>query len=175
MSATTEERSKNYSAVIGIRLDPGEGESNFLAMVVQNYSALDYPVKKDNHIILFSDVGQAENIVRTADNAEPLKSTPPEVELEIYPADAVQVLQTQNEDPFCDILNFLNTAFDLLQGTSFILPEQHHQVLYPLADHLTFTKDVQSFFASNQFERSVAVNGCLWLLGAILSSVIIVH
>jgi len=49
------------------------------------------------------------------------------------------------------------------------MPSEYKRILYAFADHLTFNRELSTFFAEHQFSRQAVLEAVTWSIGAVVS------
>jgi len=127
-------------------------------------------------IISFRRLSQASSIVRRFASGEtcrcPFGSN--HVSLTCDLTELAQFIMYRRKDRHAKLLNGLNTLLELVDATKLEFPKQYKKSLYALADHVTFSDDVATFFSSSVFSRKQVLDAVLWSIGVVCTRTLIV-
>lgn len=130
----------------------------------------DEPLVVEDYIIFFSKPELAAKALKLSAKKEQfLDALPQEVDMVCEIADTLYKVNHQDIDPDATIINCLNILLDLVKAIKLPIPEEYKRVLYTLADHLTFNREISTFYTNEQVSKLEVTNAILWCLGAILS------
>lgn len=155
-------------ALIGFRLNKKSEMPEIYTLIT--YGDEDIPLHSDDELIFFSSVDNlpvAFNMY--SEEIRRIAVQPTEISLVLDISLMFHLLRGEGQDKEATIINCLNIIFDLLKYSESELPDDYKQILYALADHLTFDSDIEAFIKQRQLTRSEIVNSVLWCIGAILT------
>lgn len=154
--------------LVGFRLDAAsEGEADLYTLYVDT----DRPIVSDQSIVFFADPGLAAVAMERDDDPRLGQLAAPQQVSAVYDVStALHLLASENYDDQMEILDFLNVLFDLVKATGLPRVPQVKDTLYPLADHLTFSKEYGAYLDGVPGRRGEAIDAVLWCLGAVLSN-----
>ena len=154
--------------LIGFRLNRKSENPNVYILIT--YGDEDIPLTSDGELIFLSSVDNVPFAFNMfSEKIKQQAVQPTEVSLILDIPLMLHLLENKAQDKDATIINCLNIIFDLLEYSQSKLPENYKQILYALADHLTFDSDIEAFIKQKQLTRTEIVNGVLWCIGAILT------
>jgi hypothetical protein len=159
----------NYtdSWILGFRLNPDSDVPEFYSLM---FSADDFvPLMcEDRYILVFDNI----DLLKEFCNQEltDLDANSLNIELICEIASTLYLISSQEEDPKVDIVDGLNIIFDLISATGWKMKEADKQLLFAFADHMTFSKDITTFFEGKDFTREDLTHSILWCVGSIAVS-----
>lgn len=134
------------------------------ALFLTNEDEPDRPLTCRGRIAFFGDPKLAKGVLAlTATNAQVAEPVPCMV---CDLPGALDLIHVGTYDDGAVLLNVINTSLDLLRGAALSMPTQVKSVLYPLADFLTFSREVGEYF-TNEATRRAALDALLCCIGAI--------
>jgi len=148
--------------MLGFRIQPDSEAPQFYCLIS---AESELPVTIANDVALFLHPEDAAAALRAAgvdpDSYDPLPSEPAVI---CDVAGALFRLESAPSDADAVILNCINTLLDCVKATDLNLSESSRQVLHAVADHLTFSRDVEAIRVE---ERDSARDAILWIVGAL--------
>ncbi|QUY46219.1 hypothetical protein [Acaryochloris marina] len=152
--------------LIGFRFDPDIAKPDFLTLIFSGDE--DLPLTLNNYILFFRDIKLIEIEADPSSEIQNLQ-LPQEINLVVDIAEISYILFNEDIDESIAILDSLNIIFDLVKATGISFKPIDKKNLYALADHLTFSKDLSSFFCNIDITRENIHDAILWCIGAICS------
>lgn len=132
---------------------------------------IDRPIVQHKTIIFFPSQSLASSALTLAEpDLKRLGPPPQEVALVCTPKEMLRLVEDETIDETAEILNNLNTFFDLLAAVKIPLPENYKRMLYDFADHLTFEREFGTFLEEQQIERSALREAMEWLIDTVFSN-----
>ena len=89
--------------------------------------------------------------------------------------EVMDILLHKDHDETSLLVDFLNILLDLTAATGARLPSSYRRVLFGLANHMTFSTDVASYWADSGVSAERAVNAIYWCFGAIITHSVILE
>jgi hypothetical protein len=126
------------------------------------------PLTQSGRILLFTQIRYAATALTDA-GFEPLSFRQEDI-VNYDPCEVVRLIREGGFDDKAVIINFLNLLSDLFPAAGIKLPESYRDDMVAFADHLTFSKELDVFFAEDPVSREHLVNGVIWSVGAVLLS-----
>jgi hypothetical protein len=93
-----------------------------------------------------------------------------EIELTCDINKVLRLITLNSIDKDATLINFMNIFFDIINALNIVIPNEYKNVLYLIADHLTFNRRFGSFLKQNKLSREDIINAIYWLNGAIISN-----
>ena len=153
--------------LVGVRLD---AESAGAPDLYTLYLDAERPVATAGSIIFISDPALAgAALARDDDPAVRDMAIPDQVEIVYDVPMALYLIASENVDRDAIVVNVLNVLFDLLKATGVPWIASVKDVLYPFADHLTFSQEFGTYLDAVSGRRQEVVNAVLWGIGAVAS------
>jgi hypothetical protein len=155
--------------LVGLRLDPNFPNPDFYTLLRDDPAY--WPIMYQGQIIFFHDVGMAQEALDFYLHhlSLPPSHAPTEPTLILDFAQALYLLSKESLDETSCLLNIINTLLDMLKAASVELPAMYRADLHEIADHLTFSKEFESFLKDQQLERAEVIEALQWALGAVLT------
>jgi hypothetical protein len=153
--------------LIGFRLNPDNESPELYTLIISEDD--DYkPLLASGCILFFSKPELAADALKSSQQKNTkIYNVPKNIELVVDVAETLYLLESEDIDLTATILNCLNTLDDLIKAIKLTVPEHYKNILYKLADHLTFNQEYSSFFSKQNISRSSAIDEILWCLGTI--------
>ena len=151
--------------LVGFRLDPdSEGEPDLYTL----YIDADRPLVSARSIVFFANPKMAATaLARDDDLGVRTLSAPDDVEIVYDVPMALYRLASEDVDEGGDVVNLLNVMFDLLKASEIPWIAAIEDVLYPFADHLTFSTEFGAYLEAEAGRRQAVIDAILWSIGAI--------
>jgi len=132
--------------LIGFLLDSDTASPDFYTLMFPGET--DEPLQNKSYLIFFSDPQLASHALTFAENDynPAIHLLPIEIDLVCDAAQMLYLLNHAEIDNEATIINCLNIMFDLVRATTLPMPPEYKQLLYALADHLTFERELTPFF-----------------------------
>ena len=149
--------------LMGFYLAGDYAESDLYACFVQDEECQLEPICQDDFMLLFTRKEHLEAVMEGAGiDAGLLKRD----ETALYQVSwAVHIIEEEAEDTGCFVVNLINMLDDVLWRTKVPIPERKYKPLFDLADHLTFSADVEGYFRDNTVIRTDCADALLWMIG----------
>jgi hypothetical protein len=166
MNNTAHSTKSNLPWLIGFYLDPDAKEPNIYTLFVTE----DSPLAFEGYVVFFSE---SELAVRALElcgiDIENFDSLPKESDLDCDVARSLYLVSSEDIDSSATLINFLNVLLDLVKATQMLMPEEYKRLLYEFSDHLTFHRELSTFFTQRNVTRSTITDAILWCIGAVVS------
>lgn len=131
--------------LIGVSLNPDNERVDLYTLFLPGEK--DEPLHAENYLLFFSKPQLASKAISLCDNNTDGFGPPPHtVDAICDVATTLYYVAYENTDPDATIIFCLNTLFDLVNSTNLLPPPQYKSQLYAFADHLTFSRDISTFF-----------------------------
>lgn len=169
MNEMEDEPSDEALYLVGVQLHPDTDGPQLYTVLLMNEDARagkDRPLTDtDGYILLFADWGRASDAVALGEAAFRKHAVPVEVAATYDLASAVwAVTEGSHGGGTGDAVNLL---LDLVEATGFPMPPEYRRDLFAFADHLTFSMDVDGFFAAGEYSRTRLMHAVTWCVGAV--------
>jgi len=156
----------NGIALIGFRLSPESESPEWYTLFT--YGVKDIPVMDNDQVLFFRSPDLVDKAFAFFDSSVKSLSPPPsELELVCDVAEMLYIINNETRDESATIVNSLNTIFDLLKAVKMNIPAENKDILYRLADHLTFDREFGSYLNQHGITREAITNAIIWAIGAI--------
>ncbi len=158
--------------LVGIRLDRrSERAADLFTIYVDD----EQPLAFGRRIIVFPHSRLARAALARCDDPKlKLVSVPTTVHLVYDVPVALDRIVSAAVDPDASILNLLNFLFDVVRVIDPEALERLKPELYPLADHLTFSKDLVAFFATDGGRRQKVAESITFAIGLVARNAFVV-
>jgi hypothetical protein len=168
-TSTAEEEQAPRFWLVGLRLDPNFSYPDFHT-VLQDKPAY-WPIMYEGQIIFFQKAEAAQEALDFYLRylGLPPSGVPTEPALTLDFAQALYLLSSGFRDEASYVLNIINTLLDMFDAASITLPAKYRFVLHQAADHLTFSKEIESLFNDRALNRAEVIEAIQWGLGAVLT------
>ena len=154
--------------IVGFRLHYESETPEFYTIIVDEES--EAPVTHDGSILFVTDIKKAELIYSYLDRVTKDKfAMPTKMEKGIDVAKALYLLENEERDDASIILDFLNIIFDLLNSIEIIIPNDKREILYGLADYLTFEDDFSTYLDKSSINRLALIDIIIWCVGKLVT------
>lgn len=169
MSPGPDDRPSVY--LVGLRLrttTAGADVYTLLLMYDGTGEGQDRPLTRDGAIVWFADPELASWALEGAD--EEFRGANLRIEAAELVLDLPRVLRLVAEgrdDQNATIVDCLNALLDIVPATGFALSPGHRKCLSDLADHATFSTDIEAFMADQAHDRETILDALVWCVGAI--------
>jgi len=158
--------------IVGVRLSFQKIDAELFCLVI--YEEKERVLTNEGNVIFTSDYKKIEFLYAFLDTEIKNKyKEPSEVKTTIDVARCLYLLENENSDQDSVILDCLNFTFDAIDSINSKMPILVKDILFSLADHLTFSDNLTEFFRSGFFDRAEVINSYLWCLGKIASKTFI--
>ncbi len=166
---TTKGSGAEHFWLVGLRLDPNFPGPDFYT-VLRDAPAY-WPIMYRGQIIFFQKAEDAQEALDFCLHhlTLPPGTAPRDPALVLDFAQALYLLSTESKDEASCLLNVVNTLLDMLDAGSVEVPAKYRADFHQVADHLTFSKDLESLFRGNELDRIDIVGALQWGLGAVLT------
>lgn len=153
-------------SLVGFRLSPDSENPDWYTLFT--YGEKDIPIMDNDYLVFFKSVDLIDGAYNIFDNSiKSIFPPPSEIDLVCDVAEMLYVINHQDSDGSATIVNGLNIIFDLLKAIQVNLPAEYKNVLYRLADHMTFNREFGAYLSQNAITRESITNAILWGIGAI--------
>jgi|JFJP01.1.fsa_nt_gi hypothetical protein len=169
MTETISTQPTEHLWLIGFSLDPDTASPDFYTLIFPGDR--DEPLQNEGYLIFFSDPKLASHALTFAQNDynPTIHLLPNEIDAVYDVAQTLYLLNQAEIDNEAAIVNCLNIMFDLVRATTLPMPPEYKRLLYALADHLTFERELTPFFEQQQITRQSVIDAFIWCMGAIAS------
>lgn len=168
MNKKTKREEKESLEIIGFKIFQTSKKIDFYAIII--YGVNDRPIMEDNSILFFAKLKKISEIVENGlFETKGLVLSSNKVSLVCDLKEALRLIENEEIDDSAIIINSLNMIFDFVKSTRISFPCQYKEILFSFADHLTFERNISTFFEKTNFSRTLVLDGLLWCVGAILS------
>jgi hypothetical protein len=160
-----ERHSHEELAMAGFRLDPThEGPQFYTLLAVGGEN--ERPLVADGRILFFARTTLVHKALALDKSMAVLGNPPRDVETMCDVAQALYLVNSQNEDPDGVVLDCLLIFDDLVRATQIGMPERYQGILTELAARLTEGDSLKKVFTSEALRQHVE-DGLLWCVGAV--------
>ena len=155
--------------LVGFRIDPNYIQADFYTILLESRD--DQPISHQEQIILFSDSKYAQIALEFDSHYSELTTqiAPQDIYCILDFAQMFYLMTYENNDESGCIVNCLNVLFDMLKCASIEIPKPYKDILFKIADHLTFEKELYQYLNCNEITRNQVVIATQWALGAVIS------
>jgi hypothetical protein len=171
MEASGENPSFEGLYLIGVRLHPdpaGVQLYTLLLMCEDARGGKDRPLADaEDYILWFVEPDLASHAMTLGDAGFRKHPVPAEVEATYDFPRLFWAVAEGPAAPSGHLAEALNLLLDLVDATGFTLPAAYRKDLHALADHLTFTGDVESFVEGAADVRARLMEAITWCVGAV--------
>jgi hypothetical protein len=151
--------------LVGFRLDGGhDGPQLYTLLVVGGDD--ERPLMADGRLLFFTQPELATQALALDSDLARLGPAPHEIETFCDVAEALHLINSQNDDPDGVILDCLLVCDDLVRATKLHMPDRYQGLLTELTARLTERAPLGKIFASH-FLREHVEDAMLWCIGAI--------
>jgi hypothetical protein len=171
MKANGEESSLEAIYLVGVSLHPDAAGSRLYTLLLMHEDARggrDRPLTDAHgYILWFPEPGSAARAVALGDAGFRKHGAAPADVAATY--DFASLFWTVSEGSASSggTVDALNLLLDLVDATSFPFPVAYRRDLFALADHLTFSTDIEAFFAGDADARTRLMDAITWCVGAV--------
>lgn len=162
----------------GFVLAPSSDEPDLFVILLEDRNS-GWPVLSQGRIVLFTRLELARRALSMDDDPLLRRARLPHPKLDqTYVFDlgeVIAVLHTAEADMNALIVNFLNLLLDLVNASGVPMPVGYRRALHHLANEMTFSRDLATFFAMRGHSRATTINAIYWSLGAVLSRAILLR
>lgn len=152
-------------AMAGFRLDPThEGPQFYTLLAVGGEN--ERPLTADGRIIFFQRATLAHKALAMDKTMAVLGNPPRDVETMCDVAQTLYLVNSQDNDTDCVVLDCLLILDDLVRATRLSMPERYQGILTELAARLTEGQSLKKIFTSEALRGHVE-DGLLWCVGAV--------
>jgi hypothetical protein len=153
-------------SLVGFRLSPDSEKPDWYTLFT--YGEKDIPVMDNDQVVFFKSLDLVDRAhALFDDNINSLFPPPSEPDLICDVAEMLYIINNEDRDESATIVNGLNTILDLVKATQINLPAECKEILYRLADHLTFNREFGAYLNQNAVTREAITNAIIWGIGAI--------
>jgi hypothetical protein len=171
MEAEGENSSLEGLYVIGANLHPDAAGPQLYTVLLMHEDARngrDRPLTDaDGYIVWFPQPAFASRALALGDAAFRKHQMLPEVDATFDFAAVFWTIAQGQGEISSEILDALNLLLDLVEATAFPLPAGYRRDLFALADHLTFSADLDDFLAEGADVRVRLMDAITWCIGAV--------
>lgn len=136
------------------------------------YGENDYALKEKNKLLFFHKFQQAY-IFWVKNKLNEKYTLQKKIALTCDIPLALKIIEKNRIDKNSVVLNSINTFDDLFKTLNLKFPLKHRKSLYAFADHLTFKKEINSFFISSGYRREFLIQSLLKLEEVIIKNMIV--
>lgn len=163
-------------ALVAIRIDvDSDGQPDLFTIDVEG----DRPLYGGGSIVFFTHPSLAATAMLLDDDSAVRTAAPPPETFQ--PSDFIDLpmmmyrLSTQSRDPDATIIEGLNYLLDMLKVLERDWIDQVKDILYPLADLLTFSNDYGEYLDSTAGRRKATVDAVLWSIGVVITHATVIR
>jgi hypothetical protein len=177
MTVKAMETNSNHSSfealyLVGVRLHPDVVGSQLYTILLMDEDARggkDRPLTDgEGYILWFPEPGFAARAVALGDAGFRKHAIIPEEVAATYDfASFFWAVSQGPGEPSGDLVHALNLLLDLVDATGFPMSPGYRRDLYALADHLTFSGNVETFIAGGADTRARLMDAITWCIGAV--------
>ena len=154
-------------SLIGFRIDPDSESPDIYTLMA--YGAREVLLVVNGQILFF----RSPSSVKVAydffgEDVKNLASVPSEIDAIFDLAAALHTINHQDIDESAEVIDCLNMLFDLVAATQTAMPAAYKKLLYGLADHLTFERNLGEYLTRLDLKRAEITDAVLWCVGAIV-------
>lgn len=172
----TQQQTESFLEIIGFRTDADNEGADFFTIVLDDARGNETPVNLDGQLIFFSKIELASKVLcMSSDQLFSGKSLPVEECLICDLNGFLYYIENEDVDEEANILNCLNVIFDIIECTEYEIPVFYKDVLFKLADHLTFDSSLKAFFNGDSLVVSQVRDGFMWMCGCMLGTARFIH
>lgn len=154
--------------LIGFSLKQDSKKADFFTLLAMNEK--NTPIIVDDNILFFSDPTLGAAAIRNAqDLIKSFKHIPKEIDYIYNIADLKHLVDKSNKDQDSLVLNWLNIFDDFLAALGILLPKKYKELLYPIADHLTFDNRLLKSLEEQKTSRKELKEAIEWCMHTIFS------
>lgn len=155
-------------SIIGFRFNADNAEPEVYTLMT--YGANEIALNENANLIFYTNLENTEKVFSLFDDVVKNKfSYPTDVDAVCDLANALYLLENENEDNSATILNCLNTIFDLFASININFPEDRRAMLFSLADFLTFEKDFSNYLKESSVNREKIIDSIIWCCGKLIT------
>jgi hypothetical protein len=152
-------------AMAGFRIDPThEGPQFYTLLAVGGDN--ERPLTADGRIIFFARTTLVHKALAMDKSLAVLGNPPRDVETMCDVAQALYLVNSQDEDPDGVVLDCLLIFDDLVRATQISMPERYQGILTELAARLTEGQSLKKVFTNDALRQHVE-DALLWCVGAV--------
>lgn len=160
--------------ILGFRLVAHRAEPDMYTLTA--YGDTEFFIVANDKIVFFENIMQAPFVLEMSDcKMKELGPAPREINIVYDIPYMLHLIKKSKTDEACNILNCLNIFFDLLSAVNIPIRPEYKRVLYPLADHLTFDKNISKFIKNNRVSRTALVEPIEWCIETIFKEKSLVY
>jgi hypothetical protein len=153
--------------LVGFRLDPdAEGPQFYTLFVLESDN--DRPLVSEGRVVFFArpELAPAALKLSTNDMAR-LGPAPKELEIFCDIADALHIVNTQNEDADGVLLETIAVFDDLIRAIQINVPAQYMSVLSALSERLASAPEFATMLTETGLDRETIEDAIMWCVGAV--------
>ncbi|MBV6419586.1 MAG: hypothetical protein DAHOPDDO_00809 [Ignavibacteriaceae bacterium] len=167
VQGNNEDKMKEHLYIIKYNLSTKKKLFNLIV-----YGDNDYALKEKNKLLFFCEFQQAYKYWVKNKLSEKY-TLQKKIALTCDIPLALKIIEKNKMDKNSVVLNCINTFDDLFKTLNLGFPLRFKKSLYAFADHLTFKKEISSFFTSRGYRRDFLIQGLLRLEGIIIENMIV--
>jgi hypothetical protein len=171
MKANGEDSSLEALYLIGASLHPDAAGPRLYTLLLMHEDARggkDRPLTDaDGYILWFREPGFAARAVALGDAGFRKHGAAPADVAATYDFASLFWTVSQGTESSGETVEALNLLLDLVDATGFPFPAGYRRDLFALADHMTFSRDVEAFFTGDVDARARLMDAITWCVGAV--------
>lgn len=153
---------------VGFKLDSDSNHPDFYTILI--YGNDDRAITLAEDILFFKEFDAIPKIIEMAGiSSTDFNDFTNDVDLIVEIRQVFDIIRNDDVDESALVVDCLNVVFDLLKSIDAEYPIKYKEILFNLADHLTFDKNLSIFFEHTGEKRLNALHAFSWCIGVILS------
>jgi len=150
--------------LVGFRIDPEVRDPQLYTL----YVGCERPILRKGRPIVFARPDLAEAALQESDCGAPKVGPAPQEVYTVFDfAEALYILDSQDEAPKRGVVDCINVILDFVARVPDSMPTEYRSSLERLADHLTFHLRFAEFLQEQSISRENLTDAFFWSMGAV--------